>query len=226
MTAIRLPQAFSVGRALASFALAAALILPLGVAARADDDSAATADYRIGSQDKLDITVFGVKDLTVDKIEVDASGQILLPLIGAVTAKGKTTTELSNEIADRLREHYMQSPQVSVSIDEAVSQKVTVEGAVNDAGVFPMKGRTSLLEAVAMAKGVSSNGDLHHVAIIRSVDGAPKAAVFDVEAIQRGKAKNPEVLGNDIIVVDDSGAKLFWHGLIKTLPALIVFSYF
>lgn len=183
-------------------------------------------DYRIGPQDKLNITVFQVKDLTIDKMEVDATGQILLPLIGAVTAQGKTTTELSLEIARRLGEKYMQNPQVSVVVDESASQKVTVEGAVNEAGVFNLKGRTSLMEAVAMAKGPGKNANTRHVAIIRIVDGSPKAAVFDLAAIQHGKARNPEIFGNDIVVIDDSGAKVFWHELITALPAFFVFSYF
>jgi polysaccharide export outer membrane protein len=182
-------------------------------------------NYRIGPQDKLNITVFQVKDLTVEKIEVDASGQILLPLIGSVQAQGMTTTELSKEIARRLGEKYLQNPQVSVVVEEASSQKVTVEGAVNEAGVFQLRGRTSLLEAVAMAKGPSHNADPRHVAIIRIVDGESKAAVFDITAIQHGKARNPEILGNDIVVINDSKTKQFWHELVTSLPAFLIFSY-
>jgi polysaccharide export outer membrane protein len=183
-------------------------------------------DYRIGIQDKLNITVFQVKDLTVEKMQVDATGRILLPLIGTVQAQGKTTTELSAEIASLLRAKYLKDPQVSVVVEESASQKVTVEGAVNEAGVFALRGRTSLLEAVAMAKGPSKNANLGHVAIIRTVDGEARSAVFDLAAIQHGKARNPEILGNDIVVVDDSKAKQFWHELVTSLPAFLVLSYF
>ena len=79
-------------------------------------------DYLIGPLDKLNINVFQVKELTVENLQVDASGQILLPLIGSVIAKGKTTTALSSEIADRLREHYLQAPQVSVVVADTASQ--------------------------------------------------------------------------------------------------------
>jgi polysaccharide export outer membrane protein len=184
----------------------------------------ASANYRIGPLDKLNITVFEVKDLTIEKLQVDASGQVLLPLIGSITAQGKTTTELSAEIARRLSEHYMQSPQVSVVVEEAVSQKVSVEGAVTEPGVFEMKGRTSLLEAVAMAKGPSKEADLRRVAVIRNVDGRPHAATFDYQAIENGSAGNPEILGNDIVVVDDSKSKEFWHGAVAWLPGLYLFS--
>jgi polysaccharide export outer membrane protein len=182
-------------------------------------------DYRIGPLDKLNITVFQVKDLTIEKMQVDASGQILLPLIGAVTAQGKTTSELSAEIASRLGAHYLQDPQVSVVVEEAVSQKISVEGAVNLAGVFEMKGRTSLLEAVAMAQGTSKDANPHKVTIVRTVDGRPRAATFDLSAISAGKARDPEVFGKDVILVDSSRAKVLWRGLIATLPALVVFAY-
>ena len=210
-------------------------VLMSGGLARAQDNqiftnmpAASSADamvnYRIGPLDKLNITVFEVKDLTIEKLQVDASGQILLPLVGSITAQGKTTTELSAEIARRLGEHYMQSPQVSVVVEEAVSQKVSVEGAVTEAGVFEMKGRTSLLEAVAMAKGPSKDANLRRVAIIRNVDGVARAATFDYQAIENGHAGDPEVLGNDVVVVDESKSKEFWHGAVSWLPGLYLFS--
>jgi len=182
--------------------------------------SASEVDYRIGALDKLDITVFQVKELSVEKMQVDASGQILLPLIGSVMAKGRTTAELSGEIARRLAEHYLQSPQVSVTVEEAVSQKVSVEGAVNEAGVFELKGRTSLLEAVARAKGVAKGANRHKVTIIRTVNGVPHAATFDLAAIGAGRAPNPEVVGSDVVIVDGSEAKSVWRGFIEAMPAL------
>lgn len=187
--------------------------------------SSAEADYLIGALDKLDITVFQVKDLSVQKLQVDASGRIILPLAGQIIAKGKTTSELANEIAARLGEKYLQSPQVTVTVAEALSRKVTVEGAVNEAGVFELRGRTSLLEAVARAKGVSKGANPHHVSIVRNVDGTPRAATFDLAAIGAGRAPDPEVEGDDIVIVDSSKAKSFWNGLVQALPALYVLNF-
>ncbi len=183
-------------------------------------EASGQTDYRIGALDMLGITVFQVKDLSIDHIQVDATGQLLLPLIGSVTAKGMTTGELSGEIARRLSEHYLQSPQVSVAVIQAVSQKVSVEGAVNEAGVFELKGRTSLLEAVARAKGAAKDANLHKVTIIRTTDGTPHASSFDLAAISAGRARNPEVIGNDVVIVDGSRSKSLWRGFIQTLPAL------
>lgn len=185
----------------------------------------ATSDYRIGALDKLNIVVFQVKELTVENLQVDASGQILLPLIGSVIVRGKTTTELSHEIAEKLQASYMQYPQVSVTVADTASQKVTVEGAVNEAGVFELKGRTSLLEAVARAKGASKAANLRKVSIVRSVDGVAHAATFDLAAISEGKARNPEVIANDVVIVDTSKSKSFWHGLIEVMPSLYLLTF-
>ena len=211
--------------AIGSASPTAAIAFETAVHTGASANPLAETEYHIGPLDKLDITVFEVKDLSVQKLQVDASGRIILPLIGSIIAKGKTTTELADEIAARLGEKYLQSPQVSVTVSEALSRKVTVEGAVNEAGVFELKGRTSLLEAVARAKGVSKAANLHRVSIIRIVDGEPHAATFDLAAIGAGKAPNPEVIGDDVVIVDSSKAKSFWNGLVQALPALYVLNF-
>jgi polysaccharide export outer membrane protein len=112
-----------------------------------------------------------------------------------------------------------------VTVAEAVSQKVAVEGGVNEAGVFPLTGRTGLMEMIAKAKGESRTGDPRRVAIVRSVDGTPHAAVFDLTAIRLGQARDPEVLAGDTVVVDGSRRGRLWRNIVEALPALVVFSY-
>jgi len=180
---------------------------------------------RIGPLDAVSVTVFEAKALGVSHARVDAAGDLTLPLIGEVRAAGRTPTELADDIAQRLAARYLQSPHVVVTIAEAVSQKVTVEGSVNEAGVFELKGRTGLMEAVARAKGESRTANPHRVAIVRVVDGAPRAAKFDLTVIRAGRARDPEVIAGDTVVVDGSFAKGLWRSLVETLPALIVFSY-
>ena len=206
---------------------ARAAVLALILAATVIDGAAAEpmAEYRIGPLDSLDVIVFQIADLSLKKVQVDSRGQLRLPLIGSVTAGGRTAAELSADIAAKLGEKYLQDPEVSVVVVEALSQKVTVEGAVNEAGVFPLKGRTGLLEAVAEAKGESRTGNPRRVAIVRSVNGAPHAARFDLAAIRAGRARDPEVVAGDTVVVDGSRAGMLWRNIVETLPALIVFSY-
>lgn len=184
---------------------------------------APSSDYRIGSRDTLNITVFQVPDLTLREAQVDASGQIALPLVGSITAAGKTTSELAAEISTKLQAGYLQSPQVSVIVAEAVSQKVTVDGAVVEPGVFALKGKTTLMQVVAMAKGPKPTAKLDRIAVFRSIDGRRTAAVFDLAAIRSGQADDPEILGNDIVVIDSSALKGFWREVVSALPAFAIF---
>ena len=187
--------------------------------------SGVQGDYIIGPQDKLRIRVFEVKDLSFDEEEVDANGQIQLPLIGRVTAAGKTTVQLQDELAQRLGERYLQSPQVSVSVAESASQKVTVEGEVKSPGVFQMKGKTTLMQAIAMAGGPSDIANLRKVAIIRDSGGQRSAAVVDYQSIRDGKAGDPIIQGNDVVVMDSSATKSLWSNLMKNLPIFTLLAY-
>lgn len=181
------------------------------------------SDYKIGALDKISITVFQEPELSLDEVPVDASGNILLPLIGAVTAAGKTTGQLSKEVADRLGERYLVDPQVSVIVASSVSQKVTVEGSVMKPGVYDLRGQTTLLQALAMAEGPNKVAALNHVAVFRTIDGQRMGALFDIRDIRRGEAPDPEILGNDVVVVGLSNIKSAWQDVVDVLPALAIF---
>ena len=175
-------------------------------------------DYVIGPLDKLNVRVFKVNDLSLDNLQVDATGQIDFPLIGNVKAEGKTASQLAQEIATLLGARYLQSPQVTVTVVDAASQKVTVEGEVKSPGVFQMRGRTTLMQAIAMGGGVSPTADLHKVAIIRQVDGVRKAAICDYSRIRAGTSADPVIQGDDVVVVDGSTVKSAWQQVLQTLP--------
>lgn len=208
-------------------ACAAAPSLPSGPQAYAAFPAPSVADdaqdYRVGAQDKINITVFQEPDLSPQDVQVDAGGNILLPLIGTVTAAGRTTAELSHEIAERLGSRFLVDPQVSVIVSSSVSQKVTVEGSVTEPGVYEVRGQTTLLEALAMAKGPTRVAALDEVAVFRTVDGDRIGALFDVESIRRGEAPDPEIKGNDTVVVGLSNIKAAWRDLLAAAPALAIF---
>jgi polysaccharide export outer membrane protein len=109
-------------------------------------------DYVIGPGDLLKVEVFQVQDYS-RTVRVSTSGRVSLPLVGVVEAAGQTAANLETQLAQRLAAEYIQNPFVSVFIEEYASQKVTVEGEVKKPGVFPLKGRTSLLEVLALAEG-------------------------------------------------------------------------
>ncbi len=194
--------------------------MPPGFQAATQAVNGSAAEYRIGPNDKLSVTVFQVKDLSLEAVKVDASGQILLPLIGPVAAAGKTTAELSNEIAAKLGDRYLQNPQVSVLVTDAAGQRVTVEGAVEQAGVYEIQGRTTLLQAIALAKGPSKTANMKRVMVYRDFDGTRHGAVFNFADIRDGRAQDPEIRASDIVIMDQSGGKSLWRGIIETLPAI------
>ena len=186
--------------------------------------TATSGPYIIGPEDKVTIRVFEIKDLSFDNEQVDASGQIMLPLIGKVKAAGKTADQLQDEISTRL-EKYLQSPQVSVSVTESASQKVTVEGNVKNPGVYQVKGHTTLMQAVAMAGGPDDEADTHKVAVIRLDNGIRRAATVDYQAIKEGKAGDPLIQGDDVVVVGESNLKMVWSNVMKNLPIFTLFAY-
>lgn len=204
--------------------------LPTGSAAYevipAPDGSAAATAYRIGPLDVLKLTVFQEKDLSFDEIQVDASGNLSLPLIGTVHAAGDTTAELSSEIARALGEKYLVNPQVSVTVASSVSQNVTVEGNVGQPGVYAINGTSTLLQALAQAQSPTDVAKLDQVVIFRTIEGRRAGAVFDVEAIREGRAADPEVRGGDVIVVGFDAVKGAFRDFLKAGPLFYAFRYF
>ena len=180
------------------------------------------SDYRIGALDLLQISVFQLEDLDRE-VRVNSSGMISLPLIGAVMAGGRTVPELENEIAGKLKENFLQNPQVSVFVKEFTSQRVTVEGAVNKPGIFPITGRTTLIQAVALSEGLNPLADPSSVVVFRTIGGQRMAALFDLREIRAGNAEDPLLYGDDIVVVDQSGGKTALKAVTDTLRGFIGF---
>jgi protein involved in polysaccharide export with SLBB domain len=165
--------------------------------------AASTSDYRIMAGDVLQITVFQVQDFNREA-QVDAGGNIVLPLIGGVPAAGKTVHEVESEVAGRLRAKYLQNPQVLVTIKDAVGLRVSVQGAVKSPGVIQIRGDTTLTTVLAQSQGFTDTADKSSVLVIRNTDQGRVAAKVDAGAILAGSAPDPPIHGGDMIVVDDS----------------------
>jgi polysaccharide export outer membrane protein len=179
-------------------------------------------DYRIGASDLLKISVFGVEELE-RQARVNSNGQITLPLIGGVMAGGKTIPELEKELAAKYSDGYLQSPQVSVFVEEFTSQRVTVEGSVTKPGIYPLTGKTSLLQAIAMAQGLDELADQRGVVLFRQVNGERRAAAFDMAEVRNGSMPDPQIYGDDIIVVERSGSKTVVREFLNRLTAFAMF---
>lgn len=203
--------------------------VPRGTMPAPDTTSASGAyqgasDYRIGAQDLLAISVFGVQELNKD-VRVNSNGQISLPLIGGVMAGGRTIPELEAELAKKYSNGYLQKPQVSVFVKEFTSQRVTLEGAIAKPGIYPITGKTTLLQAIALAGGIDDKtADLGGIVLMRQVSGKRMAAAYDLRQVRKGVIDDPLVYGDDIIVVEQSRSKTALRRFIEAIPALGIFT--
>lgn len=132
---------------------------------------AAPTDYVVGPQDVLTVTSFDQEDLS-GKYPVDADGTFTFPLIGRVTAGGKTLREVEAELKRLLKQGFFKDPQLSVSVETYKSQKIHIVGEVRNPGTYALTGEMSLIEAVARAGSTlpSASGE---ALIVRLKSGTP-----------------------------------------------------
>lgn len=184
-----------------------------------------TGDLRIGPMDLLRISVFGVHELD-GEYQVDTLGNVKMPLVGEISAKGYTAIEFSRKLEQRLGETYLQNPDVTVMIAESNGEQITVEGSVNKPGLYPIPGELSLLQAIAMSGGPSEAANPRKVAIFREIEGERKVAVFDLVDIRNGEMEDPSVYGNDIVVMDGNQTRQTYRELLRSVPLIALFLAF
>ncbi|QGP80865.1 polysaccharide biosynthesis/export family protein [Sphingobium sp. CAP-1] len=177
-------------------------------------------DYRIVPDDVLRIQVYHEPGLSQEDAQVSAAGMVRMPLIGDVSIAGLTAGEAADVIAARLGERYLVSPQVTLFVKKAIGRRVTLDGEVREPGLYPVEGRLSLLQAVALAKGPTRLAGLGQVVVVRQLDGHRQAALFDLAAIRKGRAPDPEILPGDQVIVGLSRAKAILGGALLAIPAL------
>ncbi len=173
--------------------------------------------------DRLAIRVFGEPELSGETFTVDSAGYVQVPLLGEVIAAGQTPRALSNELQRRLAARYVRSPSVTVSVIDRPQATFTVEGDVNQPGVYPANSSTTLLSAMAQAKSPTKTAQTGNVLIYRYVNGQRAGGRFDLSAIRRGTTGDPQVLSGDTIVVVNSPAKSAWRDVLAALPLLNTF---
>ena len=183
----------------------------------------AKAPDELGAGDKIRVTVFQVESLS-GEFQVEKNGQIDYPLIGIVEAQGRTPSQLAKHLADRLGERNLRNPHVQVAVTERAQQTVTVEGAVNQPAVVPIRGQqTTLLQAIALARGTTDDANPSQVVVFRQVDGKRMAAAFDLRMIRRAEAPDPAIYPNDIVVVAGSQNRKVIDRVLQVLPLLGMF---
>lgn len=178
--------------------------------------------YKIAPMDTLSIKVFKADDLTGD-YSVDLAGHISMPLVGEVEAANLTTDQLDRKLTELLGQKYFEHPDVSVAIKQSTAHVVTVDGAVNQGGQFPVAGPMTLIQAIALAHGTTEDANARRLAVFRTIGGQRQAAAFDLTAIREGQAPDPQIYPGDIIVVDGSSVKSMYKHILQSIPLLAIF---
>jgi polysaccharide export outer membrane protein len=170
------------------------------------------ANYRIGPNDELSIEVLGAPELKRQGA-VDAAGNLSMPLIGNIVVGGKTPQQVTELITTQLRGRYLRNPQVTVNITKANPQMVTVDGAVSQPGQYPVTGRMTLQQAIASARGAAEIANLDNVVVFRTIGNQKMAALFSLKSIRAGRATDPQIYGNDVVVVGENATRRFFRDL-------------
>lgn len=186
----------------------------------------ATDDSAISAGDKLSIKVFGEPGLTSEGYVVQNDGTLQVPLVGELAVEGRTPRQVAAELTAKLGARYIRDPHVSVAILEKLPTTFTVEGAVTQPGIYNASPNTTLLQALALAKGPTQVALLSDVIVFRTINGQQAGGRFDLNQIRRGQAADPQVLPGDKIEVISSKAKATFRDVLAALPALNTFILF
>lgn len=185
----------------------------------------AAKDYFLGPSDVIGVAVFGVPEFSGD-YTVDNLGRIKLPLVGDVVVQGDTADAVAVKLKSKLEASYLRNPEVQVVVKSAQSQRITIDGSVTQPGMYPVAGDITLLQSIALARGTAQDANPRRVVIFRKVGGQRTAAAFDLTDIRRGIQPDPQVYGNDIIVVDGNGASKTFRDFLAAVPLVALFRPF
>lgn len=150
------------------------------------------SDYKLGPGDRVLVTVFNEKDLSME-IRLSDAGSFLYPFIGEVVAKGMTIGDLQSFLASKLNEGYLVSPKVYVSILEY--RPFFVNGEVTKPGGYAYQAGLTVRKAISLAGGLTARASLSKIFVIHEDDpsGLPVQASL-----------NDVLRPGDIVTIDQS----------------------
>lgn len=161
------------------------------------------ADVPLGAGDVVKISVYGNPDLGLET-RVSEAGQITFPLVGAVDVGGLSASAAEKKLGSLLESGgYLRKAQVNIIVTSLQSQQASVLGQVNRPGRYPLEGRRTVMDMLAMAGGMTPDG-ADQITLIRKRGGATTRDVIDIlDIVRNGDLKGDmDVAGNDIIYVE------------------------
>lgn len=170
----------------------------------------------LAANDVLQIEVFQTNTLN-RTVQIDSAGRISLPLVGTLVAAGKTVRTLEQEIKTAYGRSYLQNPDVTVFLKESVGQRVTVDGEVAKAGLYPVTSSATLLDILAQAGGFKEVADQKKVYVFRNVGNQKLVSNYNVADIRSGRLSNPRIYGGDVVFVFTSQNRVALNNLKEAL---------
>lgn len=157
--------------------------------------------YQLGPEDLVEISVWKEPDLT-KQIAIRPDGKLSYPLIGEVQASGQTVKQLREEISKRL-EKFVTDAQVTVILLKTQYYKIFVVGKVNKPGEFLVGRPANVMQALAMAGGLTPFASPSKIVILRRSGGTEQTFSFDYKSVSRGLFldQNITLLPGDVVVV-------------------------
>jgi polysaccharide biosynthesis/export protein len=184
-------------------------------AAVVEQTTAPMANYQLGVGDELKFRMVDVDDIDKTVVRIDSDGDITLPFIGRVHAKGETLGGLQQTVESKFKKYY-KAPLITITVAEYRSRPVSVIGSVASPGVIQLRGQERIIDAISAAGGLREDADTH-VQLVRKAtfgriplsqarwDAELKFSVADIDvaAILAGSdtANNVELMPEDTISV-------------------------
>jgi polysaccharide export outer membrane protein len=160
------------------------------------------ADYVIGPDDVLGVLFWREKDMSVDQVVVRPDGMITLPLLNDLTAAGLTPDEFRTVVM-KAAAAYIEDPNVTIVVKQINSRKVYVTGQVQRPGLFPLTTPTTVVQALAMAGGLTEFAKQGEIVVMRTTGGKTQTFRFNYGDVIRGRRleQNISLRPGDTVVV-------------------------
>jgi polysaccharide export outer membrane protein len=162
------------------------------------------SEYVIGVGDGIHINVWKNQDLTTTS-NVRPDGTITMPLVGDVHAAGRTPSQLTAEIGEKLKTFVKEdAATVSVAVTDVASYRITVSGNAEHPGVFPEKYYVTVADAIALAGGLNKFASPHKIVILRSrANGGVRKIPIDFDRVESGDhpEENLVLLAGDTLFI-------------------------
>jgi protein involved in polysaccharide export with SLBB domain len=190
------------------FVVTALIQLMLGCAQQAHRPSVPVAasdvmpDDTLGTGDVLEARVVGEPDIT-GAYAIGVDGTVDIPFAGRLRLLGLRPGEVQRLITEKLKDGYIRQPQVTVTVKEWNSRKVSVLGQVAKPGPILFFPRMTIVDAIAAAGGFTPIAAPNSVRLRREVKGKVESRTYRVADISEGKSENITIAPGDVLVVDE-----------------------